>query len=536
MNVSQAINKGLRLLSPAYRFSKVLKELKPTPIDPQEDGKGQKPKLLFFTWYTNDLLISREVFLAKACEWRGSETTLLHCDLPIGPTERGKRTTRVGLPAEDVTGGAYLLDKLEQNHLPASKYYTPLNRDELAQTLGKLSPQELEQYEYRSINIGELVVASSIRTTLGLGPEWDESSFRKLFTDRLITAMEVADIVEKALNDYQPDRLVMSHGAYVTWGVAYRMARQRGIDVCVYNGSYRINTVRFYKNNPNAPFPEAEWPKFRDIPLTQQEEQWAESYFQSRSDQKNETVNVFDRTDDATHVQEFIKKAKADGRRVTALFTNMSWDSYAFSKPKVFKDMIEWVNETITHLGTRSDISAILKIHPAENFFGVPEKYRLRNHLVDIPDNVLLLTEHDKVKPFTFFKDLDFGMINISTVAIEMALLGIPVLTNSAGGHYEGRGFTADPETKEDYYRWIDRLIENPASFTIDREMALRYLYYRFYREAIPFEPTDVAQQQLAKVNISTYDDLRPGHFPGLDTIADGIVFDKPFIYEEAPN
>ncbi len=529
--ISRIIDNGRKLLSSTYRMKKLyaFDASDPPPVDPT--GK----RILFIPWYNRELFFLREGFVAKACEWRGAKTALLHCDVRIGPTENGDLAPRYGIRHPQITGGVAALNHLNQEQLLASDYYQELDRVVWRKKLNLLDPDSLESYTHDGLLIGDLAVASAIRTTLGMGPEWEIPSFTSDVVELLITCIELIELYTRAYQAFRPDLVYMSHAIYVTWGIAFRVARKMKIEVAVYNGSYRKNTIRVYRNAPNAPFPEAEWPTYRDQPLTDRERTWAEAYFRSRADLSQENLDLFAGSQDPERIQRFISTAKAEGKTLAALFTNMSWDAYAFSTDAVFPSMKEWANYTLEYARDNPDLRLIFKIHPAEDFFNVPERYRLKNHLGDIPDNVLLVTELDKVPPFSFFQDIDFGIINTSTVAMEMALFGIPVLTSGGNGHYEHRGFTLSPDDIDDYEKKLDQLIREPGSYSPDREKALRYLFYRFYTEAIPFDALDITSTTINAIHPNSYADLRPGNYPGLDVIAEGIMTGSPYVYTVPP-
>ena len=79
-------------------------------------------------------------------------------------------------------------------------------------------------------------------------------------------------------------------------------------------------------------------------------------------------------------------------------------------------------------------------------------------------------------------------LIHISTVAIEMALKNIPVLTSGAEGHYSNKGFTLDPVSKADYFKKLNDLITGKLQYSPNIEDARRYMFFRFFREALPFD------------------------------------------------
>jgi hypothetical protein len=432
------------------------------------------------------------------------------------------------------SGGAQLLKHLHQEGIPISKF---LRKRSIDQVIGfnplTASPRIITEFSYRSIPLGDLIVSSSVRILLSMGPEWDNPVYRTLVDDLFSTAVDLVDAFYAILEDYQPDRVVLSHAIYLSWGIAFRVARQLNIPVLVYNGSYRRNTLRMYLNAPNAPFPEAAWPQFQRVELKSNELQWTNDYLKGRFELKDESHDLFGSGTTSTPLQVFIEKAKREGKKLAALFTNMSWDAYSFSGEGIFDSMTAWANETLEFARAHPDLYLIFKIHPGEVYWKVPEKYKIRHHLTSLPENVFLLTETDRIKPTTFYPYLDFGLINISTVAIEMAYLGLPVLTSGAGGHYDGRGFTLSPASRQEYFDHLALLTAGDHDFVPDGTQLRRYVFYRFYREAIPFEPLDMQGYDIQDVRIDSYDDLRPGLCPGMDTLAESILAAETAVWKQ---
>ncbi|MGB3802237.1 MAG: hypothetical protein WA952_20615, partial [Lewinella sp.] len=383
------LDKFLNRISPAYHQRSLTAHFRPPTGVP---GSQTGPRVLFIPFYTDPLFLARETFFAKALEWRGARTALLYADCHISPTERGELPAKLGFRHPVLAGGARLLDHLHQEGLPVSKFYRPTDRNSRQRELRELTPEDLESYHYRDIHLGDLAVSSSVRILMSMGPEWDNPTYRSLVLDLLCTGIELVDTFYRAYDDYRPDRIVMSHAIYLTWGVAFRVARQLDILTLVYNGSYRRDTLRMYVNVPNAPFPEAEWPRFRGVALTDVERRWAEKYLASRAHLEGEAHDLFGGEDFPADLSSFIQQSKAEGKRLATLFTNMSWDAYAFSGTGAFASMVDWANATLEFARSNPELRLIFKIHPAEAYWGVPEAYRIRNHLVDIPANVFLLT------------------------------------------------------------------------------------------------------------------------------------------------
>ena len=146
---------------------------------------------------------------------------------------------------------------------------------------------------YKEILIGDLVVSSTVRTYLSNGPDWNNPNFIKTTKKVLESAQILTDLYDKLLDKIKPDKLVMSHGIYISWGILFRLARKKGIAVDVYGSSYRKDTLRFYHNTPNAPIPDGEWLNFKYKDLNSEQTNLVNSYIKSRETQKDDNISLF---------------------------------------------------------------------------------------------------------------------------------------------------------------------------------------------------------------------------------------------------
>ena len=54
----------------------------------------------------------------------------------------------------------------------------------------------------------------------------------------------------------------------------------------------------------------------------------------------------------------------------------------------------------------------------------------------------------------------DLGLVYTTTVGLEMAMRGIPVVV-AGKTHYRNRGFTQDPHTWVEYFKTLNKNLEN---------------------------------------------------------------------------
>lgn len=525
-----SIKNGLLYVKTALRIRKIQKKLKAK----HASERKSELNILFCPFNSSILNMGRESLIASSCQNYGASVQFLQFDIYARKNEFQPNRSKLSLSIYYSIGRLfYRINKFKT--VRYKQYQDNAEFERMAEIVSKLPVEDIESFEFKGIKIGELAITGAIRTFLSPYPIWDEPRFEIEVRLLLKEACRIAICSELILERNNFDKIVMSHGIYLSWGILFKLARDRGIDVDVYNSSYRRNTLRVYKNAPNAPFPEAEWPTYKELALTSSENKLLDSYISSREDQRDDNVQLFGETKENSEVDAFISKAKSKNAKIACLFTNISWDAYSFASGALFTSMNSWLEETIEYISKNysKEIFLIIKAHPAEKYHKVPDEFRIKHSVPNhLPENILFITEEMEVKPFVLYENIDFGVIHISTVSIEMALKNIPVLTSGAGGHYSKKNFTYDPTTKEEYFRTLDELIKGECAFVPDIEMARRYMYYRFFTEAIPFGYMNI-QNGIINVDPEKFES-DPNNYSGLKAITEGVLFNEPFVFDWA--
>lgn len=509
---------------PGNKLNRIFK-----PIEaPAKAQKNKYNKILFCPFAPFELNIVREGIWAHACKLKGAEVKMISYDLYLPAIDFITPGTR-----RDLKTSYFIVKKLFRKiGLPAI-YLSDFKNENKISDISTFGEEEISSLTYKEIPIGDLIIASTVRYFYCNGPEWDNPVFLQKARDYAKSALILAEKFENLLHAERPDKLVMSHGIYVSWGIPFRIARNQNIPVDVYGASYRKDTLRFYHDTPNAPLPESEWSHFKDIKLSSEEETEIDRYNETRSTQKEDSVTLFSEDDVfPASLKRFLEDARSSNQKVFCLFTNISWDGFMFRQDSsTFLTMVDFVEENIKYFSEKKDARLIIKAHPAEAYFKVPEKYRVKNIINKaLPDNIYFIDEVADIKPVLLYDFTDMGLIYTSTVSIEMAFRNIPVLTAGVGGHYSNRGFTIDPVTKSEYFATINSFLEGKLVYKPDLEMAKRYLYYRFYTEAIKNDFLEVYKYKISKYNFSSMKALLPGKNKSLDIITEGILNDNKYI------
>jgi hypothetical protein len=177
-----------------------------------------------------------------------------------------------------------------------------------------------------------------------------------------------------------------------------------------------------------------------------------------------------------------------DSRPLVLLCTNVVGDSLALGREVFTRGMADWLSLTMKHLGARPDAQLVVRVHPGELLgAGHPSMEILRAASPELPDHVRAVPPGSDISTYDLIELADVGLVYTTTVGLEMAMRGIPVIV-AGQTHYRGKGFTYDPEDRHDYLDTLDQLLADPERLRLGAdqvELAWRYAY-RFFFE-FPF-------------------------------------------------
>jgi len=182
-------------------------------------------------------------------------------------------------------------------------------------------------------------------------------------------------------------------------------------------------------------------------------------------------------------------------RRTVLVCCNVPYDAIFYAaRRKFFAGMWEWLAETVRVLGGRNDCTVVVRAHPAEPRFDTPETAEalLREALPVLPENVRFVGPLSPMNTFAIMQVADIGAVYASTTGLEMAMRGIPVVCGNPDQHYNGKGFTTDPNDRPGYFAALDALVAAPArprlgAQQIDRALLYADLYFNAWPRPFPW-------------------------------------------------
>jgi len=295
--------------------------------------------------------------------------------------------------------------------------------------------------------------------------------------------------VGRSIQALEPDRVVMSHGIYSTWGPAREFLLENDIPVITYGKGKKRQTIKFnWTTSADWWDVSDEWEKVNDTPLTADQTTAIDTYLDSRRNHTNDTLVYNFAEEEAVEKTKSRLGLSSDKPTFTA-FTNVLWDAASAQREIAFENPIKWILETIAWFGQHPNKQLIVKIHPAEVVIGTNQPFDriISEKIGKLPDNVRLIKPDEKVNSWSIIKVTDLGLVHTSTVGMELPLEGVPCAVVSKT-HFRDRGFTIDVESKDEYFELLENFDSSSAAQTDMVDFAKRYAYLLFERYQLPFK------------------------------------------------
>jgi len=345
-------------------------------------------------------------------------------------------------------------------------------------------------FSYDNIDFGDIVKGVMYRyyKSLTFGKDAPEIS-RKFLETTLTNYTFVKELNSKKKYDY----IMFSHGIYCTWEPIMNYCKKNNIPFICYDRAKTQSTINININQvgPDWDFSTA-WVRYKEKNLNQIEYQQVKNYLNERILQKNDVYQY-----NSTNKIGDINKLKTsliipENKRVITFFSNLIWDAANVSRDIAFDSAISCIQETIEYIKNNPNVIFLLRSHPAEKVLGTKERYGdlIENHFGILPENVRIIKPEDDINSFDILDITDIGIVNTSTVGLELAMLDKPVMLISET-HYRNKGFTYDIKDKNHFFEVLDYLL-NSTEVGLDNQKELSYKYFYMmmflYQHKIPIQ------------------------------------------------
>lgn len=347
---------------------------------------------------------------------------------------------------------------------------------------------------------------------------------------------------ERIMNRVKPNRIISNDSFYGIWKIWEVLAAARGIPFYSHWSGTRRGGWCYAYGAPamNLDFSVA-WPNFSKETLTDVEALRVERWLTDRAGGED---MILDTASLSSFKNEKFELSQVDPKKPTALMlTNTIWDLAALNKEVFTAGMMEWVVDTIDWFAAHPDYQLILKPHPLELHPTIPATresiaFALKKNRVVIPSNVFVLSPKVALTAYNLMPFCKVGLVFTSTVGMEMAARGFPVIT-AGRAHYRGYGFTLDPANKMEYFHTLKGVLSRDSEMdtSFAASLARKYIKFNFFHYYTKTGLFEFRHDRDGDIVIDLYvkniEHLRKGHYEHFDYIVERIERGEPILSKD---
>lgn len=393
--------------------------------------------------------------------------------------------------------------------------------------LGSYSLDELANFVYQRINIGELCI-SSVRWTLRRHNLDSDPRSTRLLREYIRGGMNIIDTLQRLIEEQELHSMVVFNGVFYPEATARAVALQKGLPVVAYEIS--IPGLKVFLSHGVAAggglitIPE-------DFQMSAAQEADLDEYMSQRI---RGTAGQPGLWPVMNGIEPDLQALASQHKNVVSVFTNVVFDTSQYGANTVFESMFDWLDEIIKLASLHPETLFIVRAHPAEVFPRHESEELVGDWLKEqsylaIP-NVYFIPPTDYISSYELLNISRFCLVYNSTIGLEAVVLGIPTVT-AAAGRYSGAGVTHAPASRKSYRKLVETFLKNgppPVEDTV-RQRARYCMYQLFFRQGLDFSAfLEVPDWTLKPINASA---LHPDNSPELNIIYKGIMEGGPFYY-----
>ena len=363
------------------------------------------------------------------------------------------------------------------------------------------------------------------------------NNYEYLGKSHLSNLLLLKRIYERILNDVKPDRVVSNDSFYGMWALWEALCKKKNIHFYSHWAGGKKNSWCYAYNDAamNLNF-KLSWKNFSKKALDKNANKKVKEWIINRT---KGFEMILDAASASLYKTDNFDLSLIDRKKPTALLSaNVIWDLAALNKQIVFKDMIDWIVKTVEWFRINPEFQLIIKPHPIETHPTVPKtlesvEFALTKRNISMPKNVFLLSSKVKYTVYDFFPLSCVGIVHTSTVGLEMAAKGLPVIT-TAKSPYRGFGFTYDPENKEQYFIVLKEILKKIKNIDINHQQntAYKFILFYFYHYYSNIGIMENEWGKEPKLKIKSLKDIKPGKNIKWDYFVNAIINGKPIISE----
>lgn len=489
-------------------------------------------KFLFFGPQYSPFQWCLEVAAGSALKNRGHEVAFVTCGprafgfcdvVNINSGDGLRETLCKGLCT---AGQEKALDRHGLRHWAVSDFWTSPESDQALKWAAQAgSIEDLREARYKGYPLFEIAKWSVYRFIHRKDDVDPNGPDRWLFVESMKNSILALEAAERILSSCPFDGVVVWNGLKFVQRAMVEVARRRRISFFAFEHGMLTNTCLLtFNQTANPPNYDGEWRSWEGHELEPDEERWIDDYFRLRMT-KSEYPNFFgsERSLELREIRESL--GIPDEAKIVSFFPNLTWDTAMEGVHKIFGSQKEWLVKSMGFFEGQPGHFMVIRAHPCEKASAdsasrEPICDQLRD--VRIPPNVRMIPPDREFHSYSLARQSSFVVNYISTMGLEAAYLGKPVVM-AGKGHAHGKGATWDPMGEEEYFRVLASLCREPIPPPRADVLAKRYAHMFFRHCSLPLDFMEEPVYAAGKPLWETTQDLVPGRYQALDWIAETL-------------
>ncbi len=408
------------------------------------------------------------------------------------------------------------LDDFSLDYLDLREVIDEATQRRIDEAMDRLPGEGLD-FDYDGINVGALAFydfAISHKHPIGLGMSPAGRDAWMKYVRNAITAIEMT---RGLLERFTPATLAC-FDEYAMMSAARLYARSRGISVRMVSIAYHLN------GDPRRPMAmsnltvvkdfewrKSQWNKWRNVPLTPALVAAGADDIVYRLTRSGTHIYSPKKTLDTTDL--YAKLRLDPARRVLVAYTSSRDEHDALllnlhglginpmPVNDAFGDTFEWLHALIDHVEASADLQLIVRVHPRVGVTSrdnrvAAEYQRYREEFSASYRHCRFVWPEDPISSFDLAEFADLALVSWSSICLELARLGLPVLSGNRSVMVIGpeEGFIEHADTREKYFRSLKRLTSDMAQQ--GEQLRMCYRWYHLFNLGNAIDLSDVIGEQ----------------------------------------
>ena len=323
--------------------------------------------------------------------------------------------------------------------------------------------------------------------------DMNDAGDRALYDLRIERNTFAAKAALQFMQTEKPDVVLIPNGLILEMGIVFRVARHLGIDAVTYEFNDQREQIWLAQNSSIM---QQETDYLVDARCSQP---MTDEMFERVADLENARrgARVWGKSKrlwqyvSSQGAAETRKMLNLDDRPVVMLAANVLGDSLTLGRDIFASSMTEWITKTVQYFAKRTDAQFVIRVHPGEKLVPQAKSMAAVVHeaLPELPNHIHVIGALDPVNTYDLIEIADVGLAYTTTVGLETAMNGRPVIS-CGQTHYRGRGITIDPNTWDEYYATLEKVLNDIPAHQMNEkqiEFAWNYAYRFFFEYPRPF-------------------------------------------------